>query len=110
MQKLMIKTLEDRFQKVGCQENKKPEDVKVIAHYFIGASDWYATEYYPKEKLMFGFARLNNDAIMAELGYFSLREFEEYNSKHPFQIERDAHWTECSLAEILNENNKRKGS
>ena len=109
MQKLMTKALENRFKEIGYQGNKKAEDAVVLAHYFIGGSDWYATEYYPEDRSMFGFARLNNDAVMAELGYFSLAEFEAYNKEQCPWIERDIHWIECSLADIIRENDKRKG-
>ena len=38
----------------------------------------------------------------SELGYFSLREFEETNRRHGFEIvERDAHFEPCKLSALM---------
>jgi len=102
MQKLMTKELENRFAKVGSQDGKG-NDAIVIAHFFIGGSDWWATDYMPEDRCLFGFVCLNGDKEMSELGYFSLQEFEEFNKVKTFHIERDAWWTEKTLGEIKKE-------
>ena len=97
---LMTKSLERNIPPLYSQENKKPEDVMVMAHYFtpMGNMDWYATEYNPEEKLFFGWV----NGEFPELGYFSLSEFEEVNA-HSYvpKIERDMHWTPVSLKEVM---------
>ena len=59
--KLMTKALEERFAQVGRQESVK--DPIVIAKFFnpTGAGTWYATEYYPDDKVFFGYASIFGD-------------------------------------------------
>ena len=68
-------------------------------HFFIGGCDWYAAEYYPEEKLFFGFAILNNDLQNAEWGYFSLQELSDLKIKF-LEVDRDLHFTPCKAMEI----------
>ena len=65
---------------------------KVIhMHFFIGGSDWYATEYDPENQTFFGFAILNNDLEMAEWGYFSLNELASVKVAF-LEIDRDLYF------------------
>lgn len=57
-------------------QDGKGLDAEVFAHYFIGANDWLVSEYDPEEDLAFGWACLNGDRQLAELGYVSLAELE----------------------------------
>lgn len=50
---------------------------KIHLHFFIGGSDWYISEYDPKEHLFFGYAILNGDLEMAEWGYVSYLELKD---------------------------------
>ena len=54
--KLLTKQLEKRFAQVGRQEDVK--DPLVIAKFFnpAGSGTWYATEYYPDDRVFFGFS------------------------------------------------------
>lgn len=74
-------------------------EAAATAHFFSPLSgwDWYMTELDPETGeafgLVIGFAR--------ELGYFSIRELDEINRRHGFElIERDAHFKPCKLSEI----------
>lgn len=57
-------------------QDGKGYEAEVFAHYFLGGSDWLVTEYDPEEDLAFGWACLNGDRQLAELGYVSLAELE----------------------------------
>ena len=98
--KLMTKELEKRFAQVGCQE--KVKDPIVIAHYFnpTGAGDWYATEYYPEKRLIFGYASIFGD-WNDEWGYTSLDELQAYKGRFGLGIERDLYWTEKPASEVI---------
>jgi hypothetical protein len=98
--KLMIKTLEQRFEKVGNQEEVK--DPLIIAHFFnpSGAGDWYATEYNPENRIFFGYVSIFGD-FCDEWGYFSLNELESVTTP-PFGlgIERDLYWNERPASKV----------
>lgn len=104
-------------------QDGKGYDAIVHAHYFIGGSDWLATEYDPADDLAFGWACMNNDRQLAELGYFSLAELESI--KVPLQVsidgaparpfgfavvERDEGWPQgLTLTEAIRELDERSG-
>ena len=96
--KLMTKELEEAFRKQGSTQDKKEEDILVIAHYFTGSWDWWATKYDPETRIFVGLVR----GFEVEFGPFSLDEMEEISCDvRPLGgIERDLHWTPVSLAEI----------
>jgi hypothetical protein len=98
--KLMTKELEKRFAKVGCQE--KVKDPIVIAHFFnpTGAGDWYATEYDPEDRVIFGYASIFGD-WNDEWGYTSLDELEAYKGRFGLGIERDLYWTEKPASQVI---------
>jgi hypothetical protein len=89
------------------EQDGKGYDAIVYAHYFLGSSDWLVTEYDPDTDEAFGWACINGDRQLAELGYVSLTELEaitvripvEINGRQmlggvPQHVERDAHWPE----------------
>ena len=96
--KLMSRELEKRFAKVGLQDIPDPI---VIAKFFnpTGAGTWYATAYYPEERLFFGFVSIFGDHC-DEWGYFSLDELERYRGRFGLGIERDLYWTEMRFSKI----------
>lgn len=108
--KLMTKKLEKRFAKVGkqgslgeasrCRTTKADpeEDVIVVAKFWSLASGWtwYATEYYPEDKMFFGLV----DGFELELGYFSLAELESVKWCGIQGIERDMYFEETTLAKV----------
>ena len=95
--KLMTKAIEDRFAKLGRQEEKGDSAI-VVAKFFdpTGSWTWYATEYDPAERVFFGLVHGFED----ELGYFSLDELSSVRGRFGLGIERDLHWTECPLSEV----------
>jgi hypothetical protein len=100
--KLLTKTLEKRFAKIGSQENVK--DPLVIAKFFnpTGVGTWYATEYDPKHRLFFGYASIFGD-WNDEWGYFSLDELAAYKGRFGLGIERDLYFGEKRISEVVPE-------
>jgi hypothetical protein len=73
----------------------------VLAHYFIGLAGWdfWATEYDPATKGVFGYARFEQCPALAEWGTLSLNPLDiEMLGMH--WIERDLHWTPVRFKEI----------
>lgn len=98
MQKMMTKAIEKQAPRLYETDGQGYEAV-AIAHYFSCLSnwDWYLTEYEPETGLCFGLVK----GFETELGYFSIREFEELNKNKGFEfIERDIHWKPCRLREV----------
>ena len=97
--KLLTKELEQNFPALYSTEEKKPEEVKVIAKFFCPWSSWtwYATEYDPQTQIFFGFVRGHFD----ELGPFSLDELESIKGPLGWTIERDLYLGEQTLAEVM---------
>jgi hypothetical protein len=98
----MSKVLEKRFAQIGRQENSR--DPIIVAKFFnpTGAGTWYATEYYPEEKLFFGYVSIFGDHN-DEWGYFSLSELESFRGQFGLGIERDLYWTEKRASEAIGE-------
>lgn len=87
-------------------------DAVVHAHYFVGSSDWWITEYDPGKDLAFGFARVGGDDLNAELGYTRLADLDTLRSpaaihmhgtvrQAEFPVEYDEGWTPRPLREAL---------
>ena len=97
--KLLTKALEKRFAQVGRQEDVK--DPLVIAKFFYpaGAATWFATEYYPEDRVFYGYASLFGDHN-DEWGYFSLVELESFSGRFGLGIERDLYWTETPASQV----------
>lgn len=99
--KLMTQEVEATLPGLYTQEEKGDAALAVVK-YFCLASDWrwYATEYNPEEKLFFGLVH----GFEAELGYFSLEEFEALNASSGMPvIERDLYWKPMSIGAIKQE-------
>ncbi len=99
-QSLITPELEARFKEVGCQKHIK--DPLVIARFFnpCGSGTWYATGYYPDEKIFFGYASIFRDHN-DEWGYFSLQELENTKLRFGLSIERDLYFQEKPISECL---------
>ncbi len=97
--KMMTAKLTKAFIRQGDTDGKPADKVMVLAHYFAGSWDWWATEYDPKEKVFFGLVR----GFETEFGNFSLSELEENScERKPLGgIERDLYWTPKPLSEIM---------
>lgn len=103
---LMTKELEEQIPKLYETDGVPMEDKIVYAKYFSPYSGWtwYVFEYSPEEKVFFGFVV----GFEEELGYFSLKEFEETNAGKPIPlIERDLYWTPKKFGEVIG--TQRKG-
>ncbi|HWQ04621.1 MAG TPA: DUF2958 domain-containing protein [Longilinea sp.] len=98
--KLMTQALEQRFAQVGSQDRKP--DPMIIAHYFnpTGAGDWWATEYDPVDRIIFGYASIFNDWC-DEWGYTSLDELAAYKGSFGLGIERDLYWQEKPASQVI---------
>jgi len=96
---LITKKLEERFKKIGTQENKK--DPIVVAKFFnpTGMGTWYATEYNSKERSFFGYASIFGD-YNDEWGSFSLDELESYKGPFGVGIERDLYCKEQKISKF----------
>ena len=94
--KLITKELEKRFAEIGDQHEAK--DPIVVAKFFNpqGAGTWWATEYYPEEKIFFGYAEIQ----CGEWGYFSLTELENFRGQIGLGIERDLYFTEQPISQV----------
>lgn len=95
--KLLTKEILKSFEAVSSQEHKK--DPIVIVKYFnpTGAGTWYATEYYPEERIFFGYAEI----LEGEWGYFSLDELESFKGRFGLGIERELYCEEYPISKIL---------
>ncbi|WP_202783971.1 DUF2958 domain-containing protein, partial [Bathymodiolus thermophilus thioautotrophic gill symbiont] len=87
------------------KDEGKDEDEDTIAylHYFQGGSDWFITKKASDEnqRLAFGYAVLNDDLEMAELGYISIEELKGLN------IDLDFHFEPATLGRIQRNLNER---
>jgi len=99
---LLTKELLEEFIKQGDTSNKKAGDIKIVAKFFnpTGAGTWFAVEYDPVDRVFFGYATLG-DPEMAELGSFSLDELQEYKGRFGLGIERDLHFHNHTLKEVM---------
>lgn len=90
------------------EDGKGPMMERVIkGHFFIGACDWYITEYDKDQDLAFGFCHLGDDQC-AEWGYVSVAELR--TTTVPLRLagriigkigpEWDRHWTPKKACEI----------
>jgi hypothetical protein len=100
--KLLTKEILKKLPPLYATDGKPKDQVMVQLKLFNpnGAGTWYITEYNPEEKLAFGFATLG-DPEMAELGYISIQELEEYRGRMGLGIERDIHFDPMPLSEVM---------
>jgi hypothetical protein len=103
--KLMTKTLERRFAKVGSQREEK--DPTIVAKFFnpTGAGTWYATEYDPHDRIFYGYVSIFGD-WNDEWGSFSLQELEQYRGRFGLGIERDMYFEEQRASKIIKGENQ----
>lgn len=99
---LLTKEVIEEFKMQGDTCAKSAGEVMVIAKFFnpTGVGTWFATEYDPVDRTFFGYANLG-DPEMAELGTFSLDELQEYKGRFGLGIERDLHFHDHTLQEVI---------
>ena len=97
---LLTRALEDRFARIGSQEDNP--DPLIIARFFnpTGIGTWYATEYDPQTRTFFGYASIFGDHN-DEWGYFSLDELEAYRGTFGTGIERDLYFREQPVSQVI---------
>jgi hypothetical protein len=105
--KLLTEELREKFPKHRETDEKNNENIPVIAKFFTPWTSWtwYAVEGEPildeeGEEIdyhFFGFVR----GLENELGYFSLKEMESLKGPFGLKIERDLHFGEHTLAEVM---------
>ena len=98
--KLITKTLEERFEKIGCQSQSS--DPIIVAKFFdpCGSATWYATEYDAENKIAFGYV---TGLAFDEWGTFSITELESIKRPFGLGIERDLYFKEQRFKEIIKE-------
>lgn len=89
--KLITKTLEERFEKIGDQSQSV--DPIFIAKFFnpCGSQTWYATEYDKETNICFGYV---TGMAFDEWGTFSIEELEALKLPFGLKIERDIYFKE----------------
>jgi len=104
---LLTQELKERLPKLGSQDGKDPNEVKVIVKFFdpTGNWTWYATEGEQTEDGDWEFFGLV-DGFEKELGYFRLSEIEHakdgQTGLRALPIERDLHFGfQHTLADVL---------
>jgi hypothetical protein len=99
---LLTKALKARFEAIGRQE--EADDPIVVAKFFNpqGRGTWYATEYDPESRIFFGYVSIFGD-YCDEWGDFSLDELEGYRGPWGLGIERDLHFKERPMSQIVPE-------
>ena len=98
--KLITKTLEERFEKIGCQS--QTADPIIVAKFFdpCGSATWFATEYDAENKIAFGYV---TGLAFDEWGTFSITELESIKRPFGLGIERDLYFKEQRFKEIIKE-------
>ena len=93
----------DPTEKDKGKDEDEDEDTIAYLHYFQGGSDWFITKKASDEnqRLAFGYAVLNDDLEMAELGYISIEELKGLN------IDLDFHFESATLGRIQRNLNER---
>jgi len=105
--KLLTEELREQFPKHRETVEMNNENIPVIAKFFTPWTSWtwYAVEGEPildeeRKEIdyhFFGFVR----GLENELGYFSLKEMESLKGPFGLKIERDLHFGEHTLAEVM---------
>lgn len=96
--KLLTDDLKLAFRTVGRQDDKG-DAAKVLAKFFTPDSSWtwYATEFDEEHGEFFGLVQ----GFETELGYFSLDELEKAKGPMGLKIERDLHFKEMTLGDLM---------
>ena len=100
--KLLTKALEKTIPALYSQDGKGDEAIVHVKFFNpCGAATWFINEYDPEDRIFFGYADLYGAGPEggAELGNVSLDELKSVKLPMGLGIERDIHWTPCTLAE-----------
>lgn len=96
--KLMTQALEQAFAKIGDQSQSR--DPIVVAKFFAptGAATWWATEYYPEDRVCFGYV---TGLAFDEWGTFALAELEALTLPLGLKIERDRYFEPKPISQAI---------
>ena len=102
----MTKQLEAKLPKFG--GIAEVENPTVVAHFFnpCGAGDWYVLEGERQDNgdvIFYGYVKSMISPMFDEFGTFTLSELEGLELPFGLGIERDIHWSERTLNELLKE-------
>ncbi len=107
---LMPESLVKKMPRIYEQDGKGDAGI-VYAHLFGPVGDFWLTEVTEDGTEAFGYTKLAAHPDGAELGYLSITELQQLvdtefiGKRNPrFLIERDMHWTERTLGEVMKEN------
>lgn len=92
----------DKIPRLYETEKVSIEEKLIYLHFFIGACDWYVSEF-DGDDTFWGYAILNGDHQNAEWGYFSFAELRDYALKGVVEIdcELEATWRVKKFREII---------
>lgn len=100
---MTISKLKPKKGEIPSKNGGKIKDMVIHAHYLIPITNfhWFVYEYSEKTGIFFGYAYLNN-IDMAELGSFSLQEFEQLN-ENGIMVVKDDGWVKGTTTEKVEE-------
>jgi len=101
--KLLTKAILRKLPPLYSTESKPKDEIPVIVKYFhpAGRMTFYVTEYDPETRTFFGFMRSPAGKEYDELGYSSLDDFEKFRGSFGIRIERDLHFGNHTLKEVM---------
>lgn len=99
---LLTKEILGAFKKQGDTSNKKPDEIKIIVKFFnpAGAGTWYCYEFNEEDGIFWCYANLGMPEF-AECGTVALEELESIKGAFGLGIERDLHFGEHTLQEVI---------
>lgn len=100
--KLFTKEILKKLPSIEATAETSIKDLTVHCKLFdpTGAGTWYLYAYDPADKLAMAFCNLG-DSEMAEIGYLSIEELEEYRGRFGLGIERDIHFQSMPLQDVI---------
>lgn len=98
--KLLTKDLREKLPALYATENQSEDEKQVVCKFFdpCGRGTWFVIEF-DGEDTLFCWCKSPLGEDCDELGYASLSELASVRNRSGLGIERDLHWTPCSLAE-----------
>lgn len=99
--KILENKLKERFAQLTNQNHGK-EDPTVIAHFYSKDRDWYATEYYPDDKIFYGYIKNPKEEREYDgWSSFYIQELELEQDQKDFQM--DLFFIERPISQVVPE-------
>lgn len=98
---LLTKEIKNKLPKLYSQDGKNPAEVPIVMKFFTpdGNWSWFATEGEEQEGDWIFFGMVHG--FEKELGYFSLNELMSIRGAMGLPIERDMHYNNHFLSEVM---------